>query len=799
MDVFRLLIFLNFAAVVLTQAKAPGLRLLSQGNTLLVDKENDFLISPNGTFSSGFYKVGTDAYCFSIWFTESLNKTVVWMANRDRPVNGKRSKLSLHKNGNLVLTDAVGSIVWSTNTYSQGPLQAQLLETGNLILINKGNEFIWESFNFPTDTLLPMQSLVKNTTLVSNRSPGTYLSGFYKFKFDDNNVLNLIYNGPIYSSVYWPSTAVPIFNSGRTPYNSTRVAFFNEKGRFKSSDNWKFNATDFGLGPKRRLTLDYDGIVRLYSLDERTGGWLITWLPGGLDACLVHGLCGPNSICSYNPLTTCSCLFGFDRNDPSDWSKGCSPRFNLSCDPFEMGLIEFPYTDYYGYDLNSYGKGVSFEACRTACLNNCRCLGFVYSFNGEGECFPKSILLNGFQMSTSVRRAYIKVPKGMELEKGRVEKAVLNCSNSEIFLSGDRTGEEHNSKNWSIRYLMIFVGLVAIIEIICIILGWWYVFRKHANEELEKMGYIILAVGFKRFTFAELKKATRNFKYEIGKGGFGTVYKGILDDDRVVAVKRLEGILQGESEFWAEVGIIGKLNHKNLVKMRGFCAEGEHKLLVYEYMENGSLDKFLFKDSSRTLDLEQRCNIALGTAKALAYIHEECLEWVLHCDVKPQNILLDDDLEPKVTDFGMSNLFKENHEAGFSRVRGTRGYVAPEWMRNTTINAKADVYSYGVVLLELLSGKSASGFNLSEAQENEYEYEYNHLVQWAREMIKREGIEGVIDPRIRHECDFEKIGKFVGVALSCVREDRDVRPPMSKVVELLTSYADSNRVEESNF
>ncbi|KAK2999140.1 LOW QUALITY PROTEIN: hypothetical protein RJ639_024485 [Escallonia herrerae] len=321
---------------------------------------------------------------------------------------------------------------------------------------------------------------------------------------------------------------------------------------------------------------------------------------------------------------------------------------------------------------------------------------------------------------------------------------------------------------------MLFVGL-----------GWWYVFRKHSHEVLVKIGYMVLAAGFKSFSFAELKRATRNYKEQIGKGGFGTVYKGILGGDRVVAVKRLEGILQGETEFWAEVSIIGKLNHKNLATMRGFCAEAQ---AFYDYMENGSLDTLLFSSSYRTLGLDQRYNIGLGTAKGLAYIHEECLEWVLHCDVKPQNILLDHNLEPKVTDFGMSKFFGDSNNMQFSRVRGTRGYVAPEGMMNLKINAKADVYSYGVVLLELVSGKSASGFHLDEAQENKL----NNLIHWARQRINQEGLKGIVDPRLNNEFDYEKLERLTRVALLCVAEDRDMRPAMSKVVELLTADGNSN-------
>src|SRR5262249_50261363 len=152
---------------------------------------------------------------------------------------------------------------------------------------------------------------------------------------------------------------------------------------------------------------------------------------------------------------------------------------------------------------------------------------------------------------------------------------------------------------------------------------------------------------------AELKKATQNLREEIGRGAGGIVYKGILSDHRVAAIKQLYEANQGEAEFLAEISTIGKLNHMNLIEIWGYCVEGKHRLLVYEYMEHGSLAENLF---SKSLDWNRRFEIALGTAKGLAYLHEECLEWVLHCDVKPQNILLDSNYQPKVSDFGLSRL-----------------------------------------------------------------------------------------------------------------------------------------------
>lgn len=285
--------------------------------------------------------------------------------------------------------------------------------------------------------------------------------------------------------------------------------------------------------------------------------------------------------------------------------------------------------------------------------------------------------------------------------------------------------------------------------------------------------------SFRKFTLSELKKATRGFSEEIGRGTGGLVYKGMLSDHRIAAIKRLNyASYQGEAEFQAEVSTIGKLNHMNLTEMWGYCAEGKHRLLVYKYMEHGSLAEQL---SSNALSWEKRFEIAVGTAKGLAYLHEECLEWVLHCDVKPQNILLDSNYQPKVSDFGLSWPLKRGGQANksFSKIRGTRGYMAPEWVFNLTITSKVDVYSYGMVLLEMISGKGPTE-----------EIENRRVVTWVREKMKQatgmsSWIEMIIDPKLDGKYDKCRVEILFEVALKCVAEDKDARPTMNQVVEML--------------
>ncbi|KAK8492561.1 hypothetical protein V6N13_054032 [Hibiscus sabdariffa] len=208
------------------------------------------------------------------------------------------------------------------------------------------------------------------------------------------------------------------------------------------------------------------------------------------------------------------------------------------------------------------------------------------------------------------------------------------------------------------------------------------------------------------------------------------VFKATLSDGRFAAIKRLVDAYQGEAEFLAEVNTIGKLNHMNLTTMWGYCAEGKHRLLVYEYMEHGSLAENL---SFKALDWKKRFNIAVGTARGLAYLHEECLEWVLHCDIKPHNILIDSNFQPKVSDFGLSWMLNRDDvkHSQVSRIRGTRGYMAPEWVSNFPITSKVDVYSYGAVLLELVTGRSP-GMGFPGAGSDDGSSKEQTLVVWVR-------------------------------------------------------------------
>ncbi|KAF5956277.1 hypothetical protein HYC85_003502 [Camellia sinensis] len=764
---------------------------LNSRSSLSVEKPNDILISPNGVFAAGFHPVGDNAFILAIWFAKSSSPTVVWTANRDQPVNGKASKLSLLKYGNLILTDAGQNTIWSTTTTttSAAMVQLALLNTGNLVLNSSKSSILWQSFDSPTDTLLPLQMFTRYTTLVSSRSQTNHSSGFYKLLFD---------NGPEVSSIYWPDPQLMFWESGRTLFNSSKIAILDTSGNFVSSDSLKFKSADLGLGIQRRLTLDFDGNLRLYSLDEMTGNWTVTW-QAMADPCRVHGLCGPNSVCSYGSGSGrgCSCLPGHKIKNQSDWSYGCELEYNLPDDDRKASFVSVDHMRSYGYDYQSYGNS-TLESCKEFCLHTLICKGFVFIFeSGVYKCNFKSQLRNGRHSPYVIGTLYVKLnvseKSGVFSSNAvPVKEKKLNCSSlGKNTIQLDRVYKT-NDGNKFLNFLVWFACAIGVVEMLCILLISFLVFKKPNNSGPETQGYFLAATKFKKFTYAEMKRATRGFSEEIGRGGHGVIYKGILPDHQIAAIKRLNEANEGEAEFLAEVSTIGRLNHMNLIEMWGYCAEGKHRLLVYEYMEHGSLDKNL---CSNELDYDKRFNIAVGIAKGLAYLHEECLEWVLHCDVKPQNILLDTNYQPKVADFGLSKLLNRgsSQNSSFSKIRGTRGYMAPEWVFNLPITSKVDVYSYGIVVLEMITGRSPTG--VRDAVEGEEVEGCERLETWVRKKMNGSEalwIEEIIDPVMMGGCERSKMENLVRVAVQCVEADTDARPTMREVVEMLFRHEDSH-------
>lgn len=283
------------------------------------------------------------------------------------------------------------------------------------------------------------------------------------------------------------------------------------------------------------------------------------------------------------------------------------------------------------------------------------------------------------------------------------------------------------------------------------------------------------------------------------------MYKGTLPDKSAVAVKKITNLgVQGKKDFCTEIAVIGNIHHVNLVKLRGFCAQGRQRLLVYEYMNRGSLDRTLF-GSGPVLEWQERFGIALGTARGLAYLHSGCEQKIIHCDVKPENILLHDCFQAKISDFGLSKLLGPEQSSLFTTMRGTRGYLAPEWLTNSAISEKTDVYSFGMVLLELVSGRkncsmdgsnSGCGQSISSSGSG-----FVYFPLFALEMHEQGNYLELADPRLEGRVTSEEAERLVRVALCCVQEEPLLRPTMASVVGMLESSTPLGqpRIESLNF
>ncbi|KAJ7001247.1 receptor-like serine/threonine-protein kinase [Populus alba x Populus x berolinensis] len=290
-------------------------------------------------------------------------------------------------------------------------------------------------------------------------------------------------------------------------------------------------------------------------------------------------------------------------------------------------------------------------------------------------------------------------------------------------------------------------------------------------------------IGWGRwYSLKELEIATRGFAEEnvIGEGGYGVVYRGVLQDGSVVAVKNLlNNKGQAEKEFKVEVEAIGKVRHKNLVRLIGYCADGASRMLVYEYVDNGNLEQWLHGDvgpvSPMTWDI--RMNIAIGTAKGLAYLHEGLEPKVVHRDVKSSNILLDRKWNPKVSDFGLAKLLGSEASYVTTRVMGTFGYVSPDYASTGMLNEGSDVYSFGVLLMEMITGRSPIDYSRPAGEMN--------LVDWFKGMVASRRGEELVDPLIEVQPAPRSLKRTLLVCLRCIDLDASKRPKMGQIVHML--------------
>jgi hypothetical protein len=748
--------FLLLSAIFAQQGQS-----LVKPGSFLTPTTNSSWPSPSGLYAFGFYKQG-NGYAVGIFLARFPQKTVVWTAQRDNPPVPADSKLNFTSDGRLVLQSAQGTEI-SIAGVQDGASSASMLNSGNFVLFNSANQMVWQSFSFPTDTFLPTQNLSHGQLLYSSVSDTNKSTGIFRVLMQEDGWLAMYPAGTPYTIDYGYGQA------GTGGQKNDVVLQLEENGHLyliNGAGVMIVNMTD-GYPAKDvvyRLTIDFDGILRLYSHDmNQNGDSTVKWRTPD-DVCRPKGLCGINGYCTLNDLkVSCKCLPQFVSVN-EDWSSGCQRNFiaeGCRSDRYDMTPVPNTVWENTNYSIIT---STTQDNCAEACLQDCNCEAALFK---DGECTKQRLPLRfGRRDQSDSTVALIKVGTSTPTINGYLPK-------------------ESKKDHYRLNILIVGVSLLAFALVVMAISGITvYRNRVWSYKMISNHGNTVLGedVAPKSFTYAQLEKVTGGFKEELGRGAFGTVYKGAIWNgvgQRTVAVKRLDKLLaEREREFQTEMKIIGRTHHKNLVRLLGYCHDGPNRLLVYEYMSNGSLADVLFTPQKQ-LSWNERMEIACNIAKVILYLHEECESQIIHCDVKPQNILMDAQRCPKISDFGLAKLLKADQTKTFTDIRGTKGYVAPEWHRKLPVTVKVDVYSFGIVLLEIICCRKSVNQDLSE--------EEAILEEWVYQCFES----GELGKLVNNEVvDKKQLERMVKVGLWCILDEPSLRPSMKKVLLMLEGTVD---------
>ncbi|XP_056172878.1 G-type lectin S-receptor-like serine/threonine-protein kinase At4g27290 isoform X2 [Syzygium oleosum] len=746
------------------------LRLSSAGDTLSSVqsiKEGETLVSQGRKFELGFFSAGSSKNSFlGIWFVVSP-ETVVWVANRNSPLNDSNGTLEISNEGELVLLNQSKSVIWSTNsTKVMGNPVAQLLDSGNLVLRESNSsdsvDYSWQSFDYPSDTMLDGMTLEWNFRtglehhLTSWRStddpsPGDYTSGY---KIDGLPQVEIVSKGSVKVYRTGPWNGVEFGGIHSDPNIAVKtIAVYNGTGAYLKFETLKDNIIV-------KFALSSDGVMQVHLLKSGSREWdLMSSLPH--DPCDTYGLCGANGVCRVNQTPRCLCLQGFMPKSQEPWdmlnsTEGCIRKITLNCSRQEgfKKLSQVKLPDLVDFQLF---KNMSLGECKVECLKNCSCTAYANSdIRGVG-------CLMWFGDLIDIKEIY----------------AVDNGQYLFLRLPASELDSIHgpSKKLVTIIVASAISGLLVVGMTLSII---WK--RRMKRRALVGMTSGTDDIDLPLYDFATVAIATNHFSQtnKLGAGGFGSVYKGSLSTGQEVAVKRLSKFSrQGPDEFMNEVILIARLQHRNLVGLVGCCIDGEERMLIYEYMPNKSLDYFIFDhDGSSSLEWKRRFDIFLGIARGLLYLHQDSKVQVIHRDLKTSNILLDYDMNPKISDFGLARNFQgDDTEAKTRRIVGTYGYMSPEYAFDGKFSVKSDVFSFGVLLLEMVSSQRNRGFQHPD--------HYHNLLWHAWLLWSEERAMELVDVSLCDSVVESQSERCVQVGLLCVQKFPEDRPTMASVVFML--------------
>ncbi|KAB8098269.1 hypothetical protein EE612_027353, partial [Oryza sativa] len=455
------------------------------------------------------------------------------------------------------------------------------------------------------------------------------------------------------------------------------------------------------------------------------------------DPCTAFGTCGPFTICNGISRPFCDCMESFSRKSPQDWvlddrTAGCMRNTQLNCgnmtsstDVFHaIARVRLPYNP------QSVDNATTQSKCVEACLSHCSCNAYSYE---RSRCS----IWHGDLLSVNMN------------------DGIDNNSEDILYLrlaAKDLPGSAKNRTKPNVGVVTAAtITSFGLVMLILLLLIWRNKFKCCATPLYGGQ----CSGGIVAFRYHELCHATNNFSKKLGGGGFGSVFKGVLNDSTTVAVKKLDGASQGEKQFRAEVSSIGLIQHINLVKLIGFCCKGDERLL----------DVLLFQSSETVLNWTTRYNIIIGVARGLSYLHQSCHNCIIHCDIKPENILLNASFVPKIADFGMATFVGRDFSRVLTTFRGTIGYLAPEWISGVAITPKVDVYSFGMVLLEILSGRRNTS-RVYIANSNLVSYFPVHAIT----KLHEGDVRSLVDPKLRGDFSLEEAERVCKVACWCIQD-----------------------------
>ncbi|KAL6651963.1 hypothetical protein ACP70R_010888 [Stipagrostis hirtigluma subsp. patula] len=736
------------------------------------------LVSANGVFTLGFFGYGvpmTRRY-LGIWFTVSVPpEAVCWVANRDRPLADTSGVLTVTDAGSLLLLDGSGDVVWSSNTTgAAAPATAQLLWSGNLVVTDPSSgAYLWQSFDHPSNTLLPGMKVGRNLwtngvwNLTSWRSDKDDPSpGSYQYATDTRGVPE---------NVVWEEGGRrEIYRTG--PWNGLRFSGISEMKSYSNMFAFELTSSRGEItysfvakpgAPLSRLLLTDKGVIqRLVWVD---GEWR-QFFQGPEGDCDRYGRCGAFGLCDPGATSTlpCGCVKGFSPVSPVAWSMrntsaGCRRNVPLHCAGDGKTTTTDGFVTVRGVKLPDTAGALvnatlTLDECRERCRANCSCVAYApLDIRGGGAgsgCIMWTDKLIDIRYVDGGQDLYLRAAKS-ELEKGKLAH----------------------------RRLIIGASVASVVILLVVLFVLLMIRRRRRSRNLAANSiHSSHASTVPSVELASVKEATGNFSEGniIGQGGFSIVYEGNLPDGRKVAVKRLRHPFLADKsgeDFMREVEVMSRLRHGNLVQLLSYCKEMNERVLIYEFMQNKSLNLYIFGEDPKLralLNWERRLEIIRGIAKGVAYLHEGLCEEVIHRDLKPCNILLDDNWRPKIADFGTAKLFFDDQATDPTLVQSA-GYTAPEYAAQGHLTLKCDVYSFGVVLLEIVCGQRnrTTPTLLSDAWES-----------WNQCTIK-DLLDSVVsqpEPELLSELE-----RCVQIGLLCVQQSPDDRPTMPAVVAMLNS------------